>query len=201
MSTGQWHSFPLSNGARLWGGTLHVAFKQYYYAYFGVTGANVSNALRVRSGNFHLGVAGLPGSSVVSDGSFFYLGQRGVMQGAFCSYPNWRARGTYYVGFRFNTGAAPQYGWVRIRWGGCRRLDFNSNDFIVRDYAWGDPGDQIKTGQRQLHEDETQVAPQAAKKPAAVPHANAQGSLGLLALGAVGLRAWRKSRFANSAAP
>jgi hypothetical protein len=64
----------------------------------------------------------------------------------------------------------------------------------VKDYAWGDVGDQIKTGQRQLQEDETQVVPQAGKRPAAVPHANVQGSLGLLALGAVGLQTWRRSR-------
>lgn len=64
----------------------------------------------------------------------------------------------------------------------------------MKDYAWGDVGDQIKTGQKQLHEDETQVAPQAAKRPDAAPLADSHGSLGLLALGAVGLQAWRESR-------
>ena len=74
--------------------------------------------------------------------------------------------------------------------------------FVVRDYAWGDPGDKIKAGQTQLHEDEAQVAPQAAKNAEAAPLADSQGSLGLLALGAVGLQAWRKSRRSvNSAAP
>ena len=82
-----------------------------------------------------------------------------------------------------------QYGWVRIKWGGC-----SANKYIVRDYAWGDPGDKIKAGQTHLHEDDTQIVPQAVKKPAAAPHADSQGSLGLLALGALGLRAWRKSR-------
>ena len=67
------------------------------------------------------------------------------------------------------------------------------NKYIVKDYAWGDPGDKIKAGQTQLHEDETQVAPQAAKSADAAPLADSQGSLGLLALGAVGLQAWHRS--------
>ena len=83
---------------------------------------------------------------------------------------------------------------MRIRWGGCIANDYNTNDFIVKDYAWGDVGDQITTGQRQLHEDETQVAPQAGKSADAAPLVDTQGSLGLLALGAVGLQAWRRSR-------
>jgi hypothetical protein len=78
---------------------------------------------------------------------------------------------------------------VRIKWGGC-----SDNQYIVKDYAWGDPGDQIKTGQKQLHEDETQAALPAAKSADAVPLSGSLGSLGLLALGAVGLQAWRKSR-------
>src|SRR5207253_4584461 len=100
---------------------------------------------------------------------------------------------TYCAGFRFNSGAGKQYGWVRIKWGGC-----SANKYILKDYAWGDPGDQIKAGQTQLHEDGTQVAPQAAKSADAAPAAaGTQGSLGLLALGAVGLQAWRRSRRAN----
>ena len=71
--------------------------------------------------------------------------------------------GTWAIGFRFNSGLGMQYGWVRIKWLGC-----SDNQYIVKDYGWGDPGDQIKTGQTQLQEDETQVAPQAAKSP--MPH-------------------------------
>lgn len=187
QSTGQWHSFPLSNGAHLWGGSLHFGFANEFYAYFGLTGAQVSNSLRAVPGYF--GVDALPLGSPVSDGSFRFLGQRGIMQGGFCSYPGWTDRGTYYVGFRFNTGAGAQYGWVRIKWGGCR-----DDYFLVKDYAWGDPGDQVKTGQRQLHEKETPTVAQPAKSAGAAPSTDAQGSLGLLALGAVGLQAWRKSR-------
>jgi hypothetical protein len=87
-----------------------------------------------------------------------------------------------------------QYGWVRIKWGGCTFGKSLVNKFILMDYAWGDPGDKIKAGQKGPHDDDTQVEPQPVKKPAAAPQADSQGSLGLLALGAVGLRAWRKSR-------
>lgn len=93
------------------------------------------------------------------------------------------------LGYGTTVGAGMQYGWVRIKWGGC-----SWNGYVVKDYAWGDPGDQIKTGQTQLDEDVTQVAPPATKDTDAAPLADSQGSLGLLALGAVGLKAWRKSR-------
>ena len=65
-------------------GTLHIrSVVRYDYAYFGVTGATVSNALRVASDTC-CAVAGLPGRSLVSDGGFSVAGQRGVMQGSFC---------------------------------------------------------------------------------------------------------------------
>lgn len=186
-STFKTHTFPLSNGAYLIGAINHIRYiLNYDYAYCGVSGARISNSVR-GPGNVGVfcGVAALPGRSVVSAGDF---GARATMQDH-CTCPDWQDRGTYYVGFRFNTGAGSQYGWVHIRWGGCP-----ANDFIVKDYAWGDVGDQIKTGQRQLHEDETQDAPQATKRPDAAPLADSRGSLGLPALGAVGLQGWRESR-------
>jgi hypothetical protein len=188
-STFKTHRFPLSRGAYLIGAINHVTWIGYDYAYFGVANARLSNSVRGPgnvSGFCH--VAALPGRSVVSAGEFSRAGLRATMQDD-CTCPDWQDRGTYYVGFRFNDGGGQQYGWARIRWGGCP-----ANDFIVKDYAWGDIGDQIKTGQRQLHEDETQVAPQAAKSDDAAPPADSRGSLGLLALGAVGLQAWRAKR-------
>jgi hypothetical protein len=74
-----------------------------------------------------------------------------------------------YVGFKFNSGSGDQYGWVRIKMG-------PGIDHTVRviDYAYGDVGDQIRAGQ------------------ASSSQAPSLESLGGLALGAVGLLAWRK---------
>ena len=133
----------------------------------------------------------MPRRAVISHGPFGFAFGFGIgrLQDYSCEFRDFQEPGTYSIRFRFNNGAGKQYGWVRIKWGGC-----SWNGYIVKDYAWGDPGDQIKTGQTQLHEDETQVPPQAVKSADAAPLADSQGSLGLLALGAVGLQAWRKSR-------
>jgi hypothetical protein len=80
-------------------------------------------------------------------------------------------RDTGYIGFKFNNGSGDQYGWVRIRthpsFGGA---------FVLKDYAYGDVGDTIEAGQKMGHD---------------LPELE---SLGGLAVGAVGLLAWRKSR-------
>ena len=52
---------------------------------------------------------------------------------------------------------------------------------ILVDYAWGDLGDQVRTGQTSSAGDQVEAIPD-------------QGSLGLLALGGAGLMAWRKRR-------
>jgi len=74
--------------------------------------------------------------------------------------------GIGYIGFKFNTGAGLQYGWAKVNMQGA-----TTNRYTLVDYAWGDVGDTVLTG--------------------AVPE---PGSLGLLALGGVGLLAWRKRR-------
>ena len=183
------HTFPLSHGAFLLG-FRYVRGASDNSATFVMEGGAVSNAFRIYSFSFARSVAAaLPRGSVVSQGSFNGSGL-GRLQDYACEFPDFLEPGIYCAGFRFNSGAGMQYGWVRIKWGGC-----SANKYIVKDYAWGDPGDKIKAGQKALHdEDDTQIVPQAVKKPAAAPHADSQGSLGLLALGAVGLRAWRKSR-------
>jgi hypothetical protein len=80
--------------------------------------------------------------------------------------------GAGYIGFKFNNGSGDQYGWVRIRMPGT----FGEN-FILRDYAYGDVGDHLKAGQTSSNDIGTE-----------------EGSLGLLAVGAVGLLAWRTRR-------
>lgn len=94
----------------------------------------------------------------------------------------WENRGTGYVGFRFNHGTGDQYGWVRVKMTGAPY-----NGFIVEDYAYGDPGESIRAGQRSSDE-------QAPSQGSTEEQAPEEGSLGGLALGAVGLLSCRKSR-------
>jgi hypothetical protein len=99
--------------------------------------------------------------------------------GAFAPPRFGRLRG--FVGFRFNTGNGTQYGWARIE----TRSDNNDRIHgLIKDYAWGDPGDAIMTGQKQS------LQPANANSIA--------GSLGLLAFGAQGLDAWRAQRTPGS---
>ena len=124
--------------------------------------ANLRSGENVSAGKF-LSVAGNPGYGVLisnwSDGQFAPP-QFGRLRG--------------FVGFRFNTGNGTQYGWARIQ---TMSDSHNRIRDVIKDYAWGDVGDAILTGQTQ------------SLQPAngnSVP-----GSLGLLAFGAQGLDAWR----------
>lgn len=81
--------------------------------------------------------------------------------------------GIGYIGFKFNNGSGDQYGWARVE----TRRQGETNPFILRDYAYGDVGDVVRAGQKSSDE-----------------LVSAQGSLGLLSLGGIGLLAWRKRR-------
>jgi len=74
-----------------------------------------------------------------------------------------------FIGFRFNTGNGMQYGWARIQ---TRDVIINHSHHVrdvIKDYAWGDVGDVILTGQTQsLQQGNANSVP---------------GSLGLLAFG------------------
>ena len=122
--------------------------------------------VNLSSGRF-LSVAGNPDHGVLfihwSDGQWAPLGQ---------------LRG--FVGFRFNTGNGAQYGWARIE---TRNVNNHTRD-LIKEYAWGDVGDAISTGQTQS------LQPVNANSIA--------GSLGLLAFGAQGLEAWRAQRTPES---
>ena len=85
-------------------------------------------------------------------------------------------RGIGFIGFRFNNGAGVQYGWARITMKRGR-----AKNFILLDYAYADPGERLTAGETSEGTLSDEQAPD-------------EGSLGGLALGAVGLLAWRKSR-------
>ena len=100
--------------------------------------------------------------------------------------------GEGFIGFRFSSGAGVQYGWARIEMSGVPHYDF-----VLLDYASASPGERLRAGQTL----EDTVTPTPTPRPRPTPHprpsaeqAPTQGSLGWLALGAVGLLAWRKSR-------
>ncbi len=92
----------------------------------------------------------------------------------------WTDPGIGYVGFKFNSGAGVQYGWVRVR-----MSNRPENAFRVLDYAYADPGEPIAAGQKSSNE----MVPEESND--IVPQ---EGSLGWLAVGAGGLLAWRKRR-------
>lgn len=84
----------------------------------------------------------------------------------------WKEPGVGFVGFRFNDGTGWHYGWARIK-----KSREPANFFELIDYAYGGVNEPVRTGQKSSDSE--------------IP---AQGSLGLLALGAAGLIAWRKRR-------
>jgi hypothetical protein len=163
------HKLPLSGGAflgfgRFIGGSYYVA------GVAGVAGAAISNA--VRSGFF---LARLDSGVSVSSGRFYDLGELGELFGIYNS-GAFAPSGEGFVGFRFNNGQGMQYGWARLEMG-----KYPKHNFKVVDYAWGEPGESIRTGQTTSGGDRVGVVPD-------------QGSLGLLALGAAGLMGWRRRR-------
>jgi len=101
-----------------------------------------------------------------------------------------RHPGTGFIGFTFDSGNGPQYGWARIKTSG--EPDYR---FILYDYAWADPGESIQTGQKRSRTDPGESIQTGQKdssgQMATVPD---RGSLGLLALGGADLIAWRERR-------
>jgi hypothetical protein len=194
------HTFPLSQGVIL-GGFRYVRGFADNTADVFISGAAVSSGFRSVPSYASSIAASLLRGEPVSAGPFNHFGL-GRLQDYACEFPGFQEPGTYATGFRFNNGAGIQYGWVRIKWGGCSR-----NSFIIQDYAWGDPGDRIKVGQTKLDENDPQAAPPAAKSSDAAlvetsakahaPLQPAEASLGLLALGAVGVLACRKRQRAK----
>jgi hypothetical protein len=173
-------SLPLSNGASLLfeavGGSTF--WQDFIFFIEGVTSGSGRGYFRGSGRNF---LTNLPSGVNVSAGGFVSVTGH---PGHGILFSNWSSgqfapnglprRG--FVGFRFNTGRGTQYGWARIQTLTHRGARYRTRD-LIKDYAWGDVGDAILTGQTQS------LQPANAKSVA--------GSLGLLAFGAQGLDAWR----------
>ena len=117
-------------------------------------------------------------------GNFFGF-RGGIMANG--TYGQWTSPGMGFVGFRFNNGAGTQYGWARVRISIGPHDGIGGYAFKVFDFAYADPGERITAGQRPpgVSEDDQDISDEEGPD---------EGSLGGLALGAVGLVAWRKSR-------
>ena len=174
-------SLPLSNGASLVFRNASTSTSTYAQDFYLLMKGGISGSARGDYSVFgRILPANLPQGRNVSAGKFLPVTgnpDEGVLilswtYGQFSPPLSGRLRG--FVGFRFNTGKGTQYGWARIQT--KNDMDSHIHD-LIKDYAWGDPGDVILTGQKDSSES-----------------ANAKsiaGSLGLLAFGAQGLNAWR----------
>ncbi len=166
-------AIPLGRSARL-------DFDEFtYQLLFGIEGAAVSNSFcgysTHRFGSVH--VSRLHEGAVISRCDFFPHAATMLVLFPYSGGPFY-SKGIGYIGFRFNNGDGMQYGWIRVKMPGPKYFEAR---FRLVDYAWGDPGDPVRTGQTSL----------AGDRVGAVPD---QGSLGLLALGGAGLMAWRQRR-------
>ncbi|MGH8094269.1 MAG: hypothetical protein ACREIF_12490 [Chthoniobacterales bacterium] len=125
-------------------------------------------------------LSNLQSGSPISSGKFGSVaGQPGIgeLKGAY-----WTGRflddGRGIIGFKFNSGAGTQYGWVRVKVSHFKGFKYR---YVIEDYAWGDVGDSIKAGQKRSQQDTTTAE-------------SVSGSLGVLACGGAGLEAWRNER-------
>lgn len=156
----------------------HATFNGAGAAYFKAIGLGVGSFLGTYSNFSYAYVFRLHNQSrYISHGPFTRFAGSGYNFGIMADsngLGQWKKRGTDYVGFRFDNGSGLQYGWARVQMGGQ-----NENfAFTVLDYAYADPGEPIKTGQRS----------------SSLVNAVDEGSLGLLAVGAAGLALWRQRR-------
>ena len=166
-------NIPLDHSAR-----LRFFTRGIYQLALSINGATVSNSIcgyENRFGSQY--VSRLSQGAVISNCAFYPQTGTFLIEGPYSGGPFF-AKGIGFMGFRFNNGAGMQYGWIRVRMPGP---PYNDLRFKLEDYAWGDPGDQIRAGQTSSAGDQVEAIPD-------------QGSLGLLALGGAGLTVWRKRR-------
>jgi hypothetical protein len=160
-------------------GIAAAAFRGYYgtwsHVYHAAFASKLSFGESIAAGPFTYG--GFPRFS----GAFMAAGPG-------YGYGQWKDPGMGFVGFVFNNGAGPQFGWARVRISSHFHADGVAGfAFKVFDFAYGDPGERITAGEGIPGDSEDDHDISDDQGPD-------EGSLGGLALGAVGLLAWRKSR-------
>jgi len=183
-------TFPLSNGAVLWFEHSQTT-TCYTRALFQLRSAAVSNGWQSDLVYGFLYVPRkLAGNQPISTQHF--RKDLGVLATSpFCAGYEFCTQGPAFLGFKFNTGRGTQYGWVRLRMKGERYCTQSFgvsppfNIFYVVDYAWADPGQDIRTGQTHSFSPEQGAV-------------SASGCLGLLALGGAGLDLWRAQRLSST---
>ena len=139
-----------------------------------ITGAGNLQIAGVASGGYNYPSNLAYGANVSTQAFNILPGNRGDMAwGSGYSQSQFTAPGTGFVGFQFDLGGGTQFGYAEVVVNG---VPDNRATFVQ--YSFGDVGEAITVGQ---------VA-------AAVPE---PGALGILALGAVGVGAWRRRRQAS----
>ncbi|WOO39814.1 hypothetical protein [Rubellicoccus peritrichatus] len=149
---------------------LHNIFTGYFVAYSLATNPGQSAGMFTNGGD----IANLAsGYTIPSNTESFANNKIIVNNSTFVGASGFTSGETGFMGFYFNLGSGPQYGWAEVTF-----FDGNDPGITVHRWAYEDDGSSIQVG-------DTGVIPE----PATV----ATG-LGALALGAAGLRRWRKAK-------
>ena len=161
-------------GHSVWGNSTAMFFNR------GIAGAALRGTYHLSGDYFRIYVSKLSRGQSIAAGHFVTY-SFGEMAASYRG--EWSDPGVGFVGFRFNRGAGDQYGWARVRMAGAGW----AKAFKLIDYAYADPGEAIRAGEGipRAGEDGQDMSDEQGPD---------EGSLGGLAVGAVGLLAWRKSR-------
>lgn len=166
--------FPLTGGAKL-NFERFTSFGSIFWDYVAVRDAAVSAGIRTA---YPRSAEKLSFGQIVSTGRFYNgsVNNKLVMGYPSTAYGQFKDPGQGFVGFKCDVGNGTQYGWARVLMGEAQK-----HNFVLKDYAFADPGEPIRAGQTSSAGDMVDKVPDS-------------GSVGLLALGAAGLVAWRKRR-------